>query len=211
MPLNMHGGSQLLYSGGAERIALILSETDWFSHRGLSYLIFSGVFERHPGLHVAMTEQRTHWAAPLLADFDSIYESARCRPLRAQLPRKPSEYFATNCFLGASFFSKLECDRRIDLGADRFMWGSDYPHIEGAWPFVGESLRWTFQDVPTDELPQLLGENARNCYDLDWDHLSAIAARIGPTADGLLEGEPAVPDDPITELSWAFRQHGAWH
>jgi predicted TIM-barrel fold metal-dependent hydrolase len=211
MVLNMHGGSQIPYGGGPERLALILSETDWFSHRGLWYLIFSGVFERHPRLHLAITEQRTHWAAPLLADLDSVYESPRCRPLREHLPRKPSDYFAENCFLGASFFSRLECDRRDDLGADRFMWGSDYPHIEGAWPFVGESLSWTFHDVEADELPGLLGEHACNCYGLDWEHLRGIAAGIGPTAQSILDAQPTIPDDPVTELSWAFRRHGAWH
>lgn len=210
MPLNMHGGARRYYGDGPDAICLTLAETDWFSHRGLWFLIFGGVFERYPGLRLAITEQRTHWAAPLLKDLDSIYESRRARPVRALIPKKPSEYFATNVFLGASFFSRPECAERHSIGADRFMWGSDYPHLEGTWPLTRESWRWTFQGVPEAELRLMLGENAAGCYPLDWAYLERVADRIGTTPEGLASGEAAIPEDPRGEFSWAFRRSGAW-
>ena len=70
MALNMHGGANLAYGPGPESFALTLAEVDWLSHRGLSHLIFSGVFERYPNLHLAMTEQRNHWVHQLLDDFE---------------------------------------------------------------------------------------------------------------------------------------------
>lgn len=215
MTLNMHGGANLVYGNGPECFPLTLAEVDWLSHRGLSHLIFSGVFERHPDLHLAMTEQRTQWVHQLLDDFDSVYAHAGKFGFQAHLPRKPSEYFATNCFIGASFLSRPECDNRGEVGSRCFMWGSDYPHNEGTWPYTEKALRYAFGgDVSSSELGAMLAGNASRCYHLDLDELRSIAERIGPTEAELrvpievLPGE--APGDPPVR-SWAFRRHGAWH
>jgi predicted TIM-barrel fold metal-dependent hydrolase len=215
MPLNTHSGPNITYGDGPEWTAVALAEVDWWSHRCLWYLIFAGVFERYPRLHLVMTEQRTHWAAPLLVELDSLYEWPGQKALRQVLPRRPSDYFATNCFIGASFMSRLECQARGDIGADRLMWGSDYPHSEGAWPNTDVSLRWTFGcGVPSDELRGMLGENAARCYGFDIAALRGVADRIGPTeaalrvpAETLPTYEPSAHSTP----SWAFRRSGPWH
>ena len=53
-------------------------------------------------------------------------------------PRLPSEYWASNCYLGASFPAPFELALRDQIGLDRLMWGSDYPHGEGTWPHRGK-------------------------------------------------------------------------
>jgi predicted TIM-barrel fold metal-dependent hydrolase len=215
MVLNMHGGANLDYGSGPESFALTLSEVDWLSHRGLSHLIFSGVFERYPGLHLAMTEQRAHWVHQLLDEFDSVYEHADRFGFKQHLPKAPREYFMENCFVGASFLSRPECDNRREVGTRCFMWGSDYPHQEGTWPYTEEALRYTFGgDVPSEDLEAMLSANAARCYNLDLDELRPLAERIGPT-----EAEIRVPIDVLPGeaeegrpfRSWAFRRHGAWH
>jgi predicted TIM-barrel fold metal-dependent hydrolase len=215
MTLNIHGSANLNYGKGPERLSLVLAETDWFGRRGLAHLIFSGVFERHPGLHLAITEQRTHWLAPTLSEYDSIYGFWGNAELRRHLPRRPSEYFASNCFVGASFMSRLECEARGDLGARTFMWGSDYPHEEGAWPHTTTSLRWTFGcGVGSDELRQMLGLNATRCYGLDVRELQRVADRVGPTEAELRNPVAALPEASASDVrmkSWAFRAEGPWH
>ena len=42
-----------LWLGSGDATALVLAETDWFSHRALWFLIFAGVFERFPRLHAS--------------------------------------------------------------------------------------------------------------------------------------------------------------
>jgi predicted TIM-barrel fold metal-dependent hydrolase len=210
MVLNLHGGAAMTYQGGPETVALIFSETDFFSHRSLWFLIFGGVFERFPRLRLAITEQRAHWVPATLAELDSIYMSPRCAGVRAVLPRKPSEYFATNCYVGASFMSKPECDLRYDIGVDRLMWGSDYPHTEGVWPWVSEALRWTFDGVEPPELRQMIGGNAVDCYGFDPERLRQRAAEIGPAASAIVDNPvSAPPDAPGAEFSWGFRT-SAW-
>jgi predicted TIM-barrel fold metal-dependent hydrolase len=214
-PLNMHGGANLSYGGGPEAYALVLAETDWFSRRGAAHLVFSGVFERHPGLHLAITEQRAHWIAPLLAEWDSIYLSIRNEELRRRLPRRPSDYFRSNVFVGASFMSRPECDGRGALGPEVMMWGSDYPHGEGTWPYTDAALRWTFGgEVPGGELRAMLGGNAARCYHLDLAALQPVADRIGPTEAQLRTPVERLPgrgpgEQPVR--SWAFRDAGPWH
>ena len=72
------------------------------------------------------------------------------------------------------------------------MWGQDYPHAEGTYPYTTEALRNTFADVPTDEVAAMVGENAARFYKFDLDALAPIAARVGPTVE-----EIAVPLDKI--------------
>jgi predicted TIM-barrel fold metal-dependent hydrolase len=215
MVLNMHGGANLSYGPGPESFALTLAEVDWLSHRGLSHLIFSGVFERYPNLHLAMTEQRTHWVHQLLADFDSVYAHTGKFGANARLPRKPSEYFASNCFIGASFLSRPECEARGALGNSCFMWGADYPHGEGTWPYTAKALRYTFGgSVSSSELEAMLSGNAARCYGIELADLAPLATRIGPSELAIREPIDILPgeapgDPPIR--SWAFRRHGAWH
>lgn len=216
MTLNMHGGANVDYGRGPENFLLTLAEVDWLSHRGLSHMILSGVFERHPGLHLAMTEQRTHWVHQLIEELDSVYGHASRFGMNGSLPRKPSEYFLENCFIGASFLSRPECDARGELGSHCFMWGSDYPHNEGTWPYTDQALRHTIgsADVPLDEMKALLAGNAARCYHLDLDELLPVAEKIGPSEADLRVPVEVLPGEGPGEApirSWAFRRHGPWH
>lgn len=215
MTLNLHGGANLLYGHGPEANALRLCEVDWFSRRALWYLIFAGVFERHPKLHLALAEQRTHWAGPLLREMDSIYLWNGNRHLHKTLPQKPRDYFRRNCFLGASFMSRLEVEVRDEPGVDKIMWGSDYPHQEGTWPWTNKALQWVFggSNASNAEIRAMVGENAARCYHVDLDAARKQAERIGPTESFVRRpidvGELPLFEDQMN--SWAFRQVGPWH
>ena len=68
-------------------------------------MILGGVFERHPNLKLAMTEQPGVWIPYMLSEMDSAVLGART--LGVQLAKKPSEYFRANVFVGASFISAV--------------------------------------------------------------------------------------------------------
>jgi len=64
------------------------------------------------------------------------------------------------------------------------MWGADYPHHEGSFPYTDLALRAIFSELPEDEVRQMTSLNALDCYDcFDADQLQAIADEIGPTPD----------------------------
>ncbi|HBZ72162.1 MAG TPA: amidohydrolase, partial [Deltaproteobacteria bacterium] len=42
----------------------------------------------------------------------------------------------------------------------RILWGNDYPHYEGTFPYTREALRHTFWNLKPAEIRAMLGENA---------------------------------------------------
>ncbi len=105
----------------------------------------------------------------------------------------PSYYWKHNCFAGASFFRPSEVPLRYEIGVDKIMWGQDYPHIEGTYPYTTEALRNTFAGLPSDEVAPMLGLNAADVYGFDLDALGA--GRREGRADGR-RGERAARRDP---------------
>ena len=67
------------------------------------------------------------------------------------------------------------------------MWGSDYPHVEGSYPYTRELLRRTFAKVDPDEIQQIVGLNAAKLYGFDLEQLAVLAARVGPTKAEIAE------------------------
>ena len=64
------------------------------------------------------------------------------RARSSSTPRRPSEYAATNVWMGNSFQSRQEAEAAIAIGReDRFMWGSDYPHPEGTYIYTDDESR----------------------------------------------------------------------
>ena len=58
------------------------------------------------------------------------------------------------------------------------MWGCDYPHREGTFPYTREALRYTFHDTDPVEVAAMLGGNAAKVYDFDLDLLRRVALEI---------------------------------
>ena len=181
---------------------LWIAETSFFSRRALTHLLLGGVFERFPGLRFVLTEQGASWVPPTLAQLDGIHaqmQTGRIGELKYSpqevLPQRPSDYFARNCWVGASFPSPVEAASRHDIGVDRFMWGSDYPHHESTYPYTREGLRRSFAGTDAAELQRVLGGNAAAVYGFDLDALAPLAQRVGPTVEELTVPLDRVPAD----------------
>ena len=67
-----------------------------------------------------------------------------------EVPEPPSYYWKTTAYVGASFLRPTEVPLRYDIGLDKIMWGQDYPHIEGTYPYTTEALRHTFAGIDPD-------------------------------------------------------------
>ena len=52
------------------------------------------------------------------------------------LTMRPSEYFDRNCKIGSSNTRRRELARRYEIGVGNIMWGNDFPHPEGTWPYT---------------------------------------------------------------------------
>jgi predicted TIM-barrel fold metal-dependent hydrolase len=171
--------------------------------RPMWQLMLGGIFDRHPDLKLVLSEIRADWIPATLRYLDAIYDEHR-----DDLPakRRPSEYWLTNCLVGASFIHKAEVEIRHDIGIETIAFGRDYPHPEGTWPNTGDWLRDAFSSVPEEELRLMLGENAIRFLGLDRARLAEIAARIGPTAPEFIGN--AIPVAP--ELIDNFAARGGY-
>ena len=199
MPINHHSGGGTPDFGMylPQSLAVYMLEVTWWAHRTLGHLMFSGVFERYPKLQFALTETGTAWVPGVLSQLDEFYSRMKYEdqcsehmfggPAVAKLSLKPSEYFARQCHIGASFLSPKDCALRHEIGIDRIMWGSDYPHIEGSYPYTRELLRLTFAGGDPAEIQQLVAGNVAALYGFDLDLLAPLAARFGPTRAEIAE------------------------
>ncbi len=208
--VNAHGGSASPDYGvyPASR-SMWLMEVTWFSHRPLWSMILSGVFDRFPGLRLVLAEQGSSWIRHALDTMDQFYwqiAHGGIGELRVSEPclleHMPSEYWTTNCWVAASFLHRDDCARRDLIGSEKVMWGSDYPHLEGTFPFSSEGIRKTFAGIDPVEVQQMLGGTAAELYGFAMDALAPLAAEYGPRTDDVMEGLDAVP---AGATSLAFR------
>ncbi len=187
LPLNHHAGGATPFFGNhfPASLAMYLIEVKWWSQRALWHLMFSGVFERHPGIRFVNTETGTAWLPGVLEELDSFYyrmkysaygsESIFGGMAVAQMSLKPSEYWQRQCYIGASFLRPSEAHLPAEIGLDKIMWGSDYPHTEGSHPFTKDHLKLTFGGMPVDDATTLLTANAAKLYNFDLDALAPLA------------------------------------
>ncbi|MCU1467659.1 MAG: putative amidase [Actinomycetia bacterium] len=201
MPVNSHSGTGLPDHGKYPFAQVLwVIETPYFAHRPLWFMIMGGIFERFPTLKFVMTESGAAWVPETIRQLDGLHMAMSMGRTgevgfdpESALPMKPSEYFARNCWIGASFPSPSDGKARTKIGIDKYMWGSDYPHHEGATPFSRESIRRAFHDVDPAELHQIFAVNAAHVYGFDLAKLAPLAAQHGPTVAEISEPYEGVP------------------
>jgi predicted TIM-barrel fold metal-dependent hydrolase len=92
----------------------------------IAALICHGVFERHPGVRVAAIENGAEWVPPLLARLDRAY---------GQMPHAfkthPREQFERHVYV-APFYEDDVAELKRHVPVERLLFGSDFPHPEGA-------------------------------------------------------------------------------
>ncbi len=193
IPVHTHTSGPVINYGDTPGSRWIISiEAYLTAYRPFYFLLWSGVFERHPKLKFVVTESGGGNVPYMLKLFDYLAEVRNPEARREIFSLKPSEYWARQCYVGASPPSgRPEVEARHEIGVERIMWGSDYPHIEGTWPESRERLREMFGGVPESEVRLMVGENAARLYDFDRERLRAIADRIGPPASELGVTRPA--------------------
>ena len=150
-----------------------------WAQRPFTALLWSGVFEKHPNLKLVFTETGCGWILETLRVLRFKIDNPIFAHFNKELSLTPEEYFQRNCFIGASFLAPHEIGSRYNIGIDKLMWGSDYPHMEGTWPNTMEKLRETFHDVEETEVRKLLGENAIDVFGFDRALMRKAADRIG--------------------------------
>ncbi len=209
LPIHCHSGPAPQQDYGEVRgwMSVYGYETIFFTARPMWFMLLTGVFERFPRAKMAVTEAGSFWVADMLWRMDMMatreHGMRKMVDTRGSLTMLPSEYFDRNCAIGSSNTRRRELARRYEIGVGNIMWGNDFPHPEGTWPYTREFLRDRFWDIPIGETAQILGLNQAEFYGFDLGALQPIADRIGPTPEDLGQA-----DEAVTEKWDALRKAG---
>jgi predicted TIM-barrel fold metal-dependent hydrolase len=79
---------------------------------------------------------------------------------------KPSEYFYRQCVVSADPDETVIAPIIQAVGADYFVWASDYPHIDASFGVVRE-IRSRITALSEQDQAKVLGLNAKRFYGLE--------------------------------------------
>lgn len=133
-------------------------------------LTFTGVLDRHPRLRIVMAEAGLAWVPSMIQGLDIWYQRTRDgrrltgdRPIALpNLP--PSEYFHRQIWI--SFVDDPLGVKMVGnvLGADKVMFGSDYPHPASTWPDSQKLIEECAQSITAEVRQKIFRDNARALF-----------------------------------------------
>jgi predicted TIM-barrel fold metal-dependent hydrolase len=150
MPVTFHVGSGTnpiveRRAGGA-----IINYTESFlpAQRTLTYLVASGVLDRHPNLRLIFAEGGASWLAGVMERIDEAYRQHHDH-VRPKLTTPPIESVQRQVHVTFQHDRAALFTTHI-TGLEALIWGSDYPHLEGTFPNTRKAIEDVFDGVPDD-------------------------------------------------------------
>ena len=130
-------------------------------------MIFSGLFDRHRGLRALSVENDASWALAVIERMDDRWQHDRHWAGGGALTsgRRPSEVFHDH--IACTFMrDRTAILNREIIGQHNLMWGSDFPHFDGAWPDSSAALARQFEGIPLADQVRIGRTNAIDFYKL---------------------------------------------
>jgi len=126
-----------------------------------SQMVSTGLFEIYPRLKCGVLEAGATWIGARLDRMDNKYKTL----LKSYAPISmlPSEYFYRQCVVSADPDETMIAACVEHIGADYFVWASDYPHIDANLGVL-EELKKNLASLPTDDQAKVLGGSAVRFY-----------------------------------------------
>lgn len=110
--------------------------------KSIAEVVFSGVFDRYPSLHVSVAECRIGWLPFLFQWMDRCFHDRAPDSIR-QIKEAPTYYVRKNMsftFEEDIMGAKMMRDPEFIIG-DVAVWGCDYPHEQGqTWPDATDAM-----------------------------------------------------------------------
>lgn len=128
----------------------------------ITSLICHGTLSRFPRLRIASVENGSAWIKPLFDEFEAAYGK-----MPQAFPEHPHEVFRRNIWVSPFWEGSVE-DVVNNVGWDKVMFGSDYPHPEGLqtpkgyYAYAENMSEKRARDFMGDNARRLLGLPVRN-------------------------------------------------
>lgn len=125
-------------------------------------LAAGGVFERHPGLRCAFLEGTCGWVPWWLWRLDEVWEKFGPGS-DVRLSRRPSEYFAAQCFVATDADETVLRQVVEAIGDDNIVVSTDYPHSDGLFPHAIDEFL-ALEGVSDKTKAKILWDNGARLY-----------------------------------------------
>lgn len=122
--------------------------------------LYAKIPVRFPGIRITLSESGLGWIPMLLDKLEYMMRtgSAWDEPSIA-----PTEVLRRN-FRFSSYYDPRVLRLRDEIGVDRIMVETDYPHYDSSWPDTQELLRRQFDGLTDGEIARLTHANAEELY-----------------------------------------------
>ena len=126
----------------------------------IAFWILPGVLARFPKLKIVLVEPSLGWVPFYLHLLDKMAAGPYDFP---DLDDKPSSYFHRQMYL--TFVDDAGgLALRHELGVDRIMWSTDFPHPATSWPNSQAVVEQNFAGIPENERDLIVAGNAARVY-----------------------------------------------
>ena len=123
------------------------------------------MLEEHPALNVMIMESDATWVPWLLWRMDGKWETYG-PDQDYQLSLKPSDYFRRQCFVAADPGEEVVKYVIDQVGDDRVVWASDYPHHDCPFP-EATSTFLALEGTSEESKRKILWDNAARLFGID--------------------------------------------
>lgn len=129
--------------------------------RAFAGMVTCGVFDKFPRLKVLLVESTAGWIANCLERLDSKYKVVGRFARESRL--LPSELFARNCWITMDADEETVRDIVPRIGAEKFLFASDFPHIDACLHPVEEAQE-ALSGLSPEVVRKILSGNALDVY-----------------------------------------------
>ena len=127
--------------------------------------VFGGLLDRHPGLRVGWFEGGINWVVAAIQDGTHMYASFQ-HMLDTPVEHDVRHYWDHHMY--ASFMvDPLGLELVDQIGRDKVMWSSDYPHNESTFGYSEQSLAAVVTAVGPEPAARIVSRNVLDFLGLD--------------------------------------------
>jgi predicted TIM-barrel fold metal-dependent hydrolase len=133
----------------------------------MSNFMVSGLLDKYPNLKIGLIESGSGWVPFWLEAMEHQLSEFRTAENRG-LKLKPKEYFAKHFWVSFWFESYAPKHMLEEIGVDRIMFETDFPHPTSLYPGVQDKLVDVLGEHSYETRKRILETNAVELYNLKW-------------------------------------------
>ncbi|OBA62692.1 amidohydrolase [Mycobacterium sp. 1100029.7] len=160
LPITHHiGESQPKFPSEVNSVAVaMMVNIDSFREMFSKY-VFGGILDRHRRLRIGWFEGGIAWVPTALQDAEHVLASYR--HMLAHQPEHDIRYYWDSHMCASFMVDGLGLKQIDEIGIDKVMWSSDYPHNESTFGYSERSLAAVVEAVGPEDAVRVVGGNIK--------------------------------------------------